>query len=211
MISYNINFSINLLSASPVGMSSETLLEEIKSTLAPVQPGYLTKHTAATEEKLNSLIVAEQVRISSLKRQNELVNKLAKELPARVSGVDKEIQQAIVNREELEKLEKSRNSDIQKITARKLVLEKQFKEVTAALRAKRQDEAAALFQKDQVWELITRVVDLRKQVTRYCLKSPSEKASATDMAYLSMRIDKNDALLKEIESRLSDIEETQFR
>lgn len=191
-------------------MSSETLLEEIKSTLVPVQSGYMTKHKSATGEKLNSLIVAEQVRISSLKRQNELVNKLAKELPARVSAVDKEVSQAIGHREELEKLEKSRNSEIQKITARKQVLEKQFKEVNAALRARREDEAAALFQKDQVWELITRVVDLRKQVTRYCLKSPSEKASASDMAYLSMRIDENDALLKEIESRLSDIVESKF-
>jgi hypothetical protein len=87
-------------------------------------------------------------------------------------------------------------------------LEIEFKRVANALRLKRESESVAIFQKEKIYETISRIVDVRKSLAGRFTKPVPTKGD--DVSYLSLRIEQNDALLKEIDARLADIVDAHF-
>jgi hypothetical protein len=188
--------SDQILSSADI-MSSDTLLEEIRATLGPVKPGYLKN---SNKEDLNSIIVAEQVRISSLRRHNELVNKLASELPNRVRELEAETDTIRGEQSELENMEKVRARKIEELILKSKSLETQFNETSKHLKEKLTEEAFSIFQKDELMVLLDRIIELRRQVN-----APLLKAGGRDAAVLAARIDFNGDMLREISDRLNQL------
>jgi len=191
---------------------SDVLLEEIRDNVENFikDPKFLTNKLKADDakDKINSIIVAEQIKLGSLRRQHELVNKMHLELPGRISQVESDIISLEKNRLELESTLQDHQSRVQDIFGKILELKLQFEDVLARLEAKREDQALSIFQREHVWELITKIVDLRKFSTPFLVKSvDSVLGSATkeknDFEYLSLRIDQNDAMLRTAEEQLN--------
>ena len=176
---------------------SDVLLEEIKATLGPVKTGYLKN---SKKEDLNSVLVAEQVRISSLRRHNELVNKMALELPNRVHDLEKEIEKIKQDQKELLEMETVRARKIEELIINSKKLEEKYLVATKELNEKRLDESFSIFQKDEVMSLLERIIELRRQVNIPLIKSAGKDASV-----LSARIDHNGELLREISDRINQI------
>ena len=190
-------------------MSSQILLEEITSTLRPVieKPKLFTSGPKE-KDKIEGLIVTEQVRLASLRRQQELVAKLADELPGRISQIAQEAGELERQNAALRREEEARMKIISSLRVKNQNLEIEFKRVANALRLKRESESVAIFQKEKIYETISRIVDVRKSLAGRFTKPVPTKGD--DVSYLSLRIEQNDALLKEIDARLADIVDAHF-
>jgi hypothetical protein len=193
-------------------MSSDILLEEIRENVKNFvkDPKFLTNQLKDAQDKINSIVIAEQVKLGSLRRQHELVNKLHAELPNRISEIEKECSRVLKDKKELESVFQRHSQDVDKISQKNVELKQQFDEVLKNLHIKRVDEALSIIQREQVWELITKVLDLRKYTLPLLLKSAdtvlaSAEKERSDFEYLSMRIDQNDALIKITEEKLNSI------
>jgi len=196
-----------------VYMSSELLLEEIRENAKGFTGKFLTNQLESTKDigdKINSIVLAEHVKLNSLRRQHELVNKLKSEMPDRISEIEKQIKSVESGKKDLEDKLKNQMNEVTKLEANKDKLSKQFDEVIARLTVKKADEALSIIQREYVWELITKIVELRKGLGPY-LGSSGEGGSgdteknARDIEYLTMRIEQNDALLKSAERRLEEL------
>lgn len=190
-------------------MSSELLLEEIRENAKGFTGKFLTKQLESTSdvnEKINSIILAEHVKLNSLRRQHELVEKLKSELPARVSEIEKQIRELDSDRKALEEQIASQVKKVEKLETSKTELTKQFDDIVARLHAKKSDEALSIIQREYVWELITKIVELRKSLGPYFGGSGEDTAKEKrDIDYLSMRLEQNEALLKSAENRLQEL------
>ena len=195
-------------------MSSDILLEEIRENVKGLEGKFLTKQLDAStvdmNEKINSIILAEHVKITSLKRQHELVNKLRSELPGRIAEVQKQIKSVDKGRKEIEDKLLSLKQEIDKVDENKEKLTAQFDDVIGKLRAKKADEAISSIQREYVWELITKLVELRKSLSPYLggtkeSTSLSAEKERRDIEYLSMRLEQNESLLKSAERSLEEL------
>ena len=190
-------------------MSSEVLLEEIIATVKPVVEKKNFLSSSKSKDKIEGLLVTEQVRLASLRRQQELVSKLASELPARIAQMETEAGQLARESEELKRAETERAKRISDLKLARDRLEIEFKRIAAQLKQKRENEAVAVFQKEKIYETISRVVEVRKSLAGRFVKAVGSKQD-DDARYLSLRIEQNDALLKEIDERLSEIVDAHF-
>ena len=193
---------------------SEALLDEISSNLKPIlaSKNFLTKDLS-TSEKVNLLIVGEQVRINALKRQHELVKKLNDEIPARVDKIKRQTADLEKSGSELARQEEARRAQIAQLRARRESLQRQFVEVSNQLSEKSEIEIISNFQKNQIFELISKLVDLRTGLARHMIKPLSGAASSGrpgDGEYLSLRIEENEKLLKQIQATLNEAVERRF-
>lgn len=193
-------------------MSSDILLEEIRENSKGFTGNFLTKQLEAssekTKEKINSIILAEHVKLNSLKRQHELVNKLKSEMSGRVSEIRNGIRDLEAGNTAIGETIKGQIAKVDELEKNKDKLKVQFEDVLARLHAKKSDEALSAIQREYVWELITKIVALRKVLSPYFggvmgTSSNAEK-DKRDMDYLSMRIDQNESLIRSAERHLSE-------
>jgi hypothetical protein len=194
-------------------MSSDILLEEIRENSKGFTGNFLTKQFEAssekTKEKINSIILAEHVKLNSLKRQHELVNKLKSEMSGRVSEIQNGIRGLEAGNTAIGETIKGQIAKVDELEKNKDKLKVQFEDVLARLHAKMSDEALSAIQREYVWELITKIVELRKVLSPYFggvmgTSSNAEK-DKRDMDYLSMRIDQNESLIRSAERHLSEL------
>lgn len=186
-------------------MSSDILLEEVNATVRDISNQFLSSKLSAssTVDDLNSLLVKEQVRLASLRRQQDLAAKLAKDLPDRITKIE-------VEAAELEKLNKAliaeenqRQIKLKQLVSRQEELGKLVEIVSDQINKSRESEALSFFQKNNLWFLISRVVELRKAlVVGTEAGSSSSIKEEADFEYLSSRIEQNDRLIRQIEDGL---------
>lgn len=169
---------------------SEALLEAVDSCLPPQSGGFLKKSSV---DDTTSAVVAEQVKLGSLLRHHELLIKLHAELPARRIAVEKELEAIRRAGSDLAAHQKSRLDRIQQLENRQCEIDTQFASLMAALSDRREIEALSIFQKEKVWELITRVLALRKAVP-----APVSR----DSQILANRLGQNEHALRRIDVRL---------
>ena len=196
-------------------MSSDLLLEEIQENAKGFTGKFLTKQLESTKdvkEKINSIVLAEHVKLNSLRRQHELVNKLKAEMPARIAEIEKQIKNLESDKKLVEEKLISQMNEVEKLEANKDKLTKQFEDVISRLHAKKADEAFSIIQREYVWELITKIVELRKGLGPYVGMSEggsgNTEKNQRDIEYLTLRIEQNDSLLKSAERQLEELIES---
>jgi hypothetical protein len=194
-------------------MSSDILLEEIRENAKGFVGSFLTKQLESssekTTEKINSIILAEHVKLNSLKRQHELVNKLKAEMTGRIADAQRRLEDLVAGKKAIEKTIKGQIAKVDELEKNKNNLKIKFDDILARLHAKKSDEALSAIQREYVWELITRIVEIRKGLSPYFGGVSGGSANAEkekrDIDYLSMRLDQNETLIKSAERQLADI------
>jgi hypothetical protein len=187
-------------------MSSDILLQELEKTLEGVEPGYLTKKvpSVSSADEVNSLLVKEQVRLSSLRRQQDLALKLAADLPARIAKIEAEAKSVEESSKALLAEEKAREQKLRDARKKREEIESEMRGISRKLQEKRVSDSISNLQKDQLWSLISRVVDVRKSLVsaldHYNQRSLKDES---DFEYLRARIERNEELIQEIESKLT--------
>jgi hypothetical protein len=179
-------------------MSSDLLLEQVENT---VKESFLDSKNIGSLEEVHRMIAKEQVRLASLRRQQELAIKLASELPDRISRAESKIAELERSGRELITQDKARRSEIEKLKNRQTQLLQQVEDICKQIVDNREATALKNFQKDNLWFLISQVVDLRKNLVN-AKQSPKLAPSTGDFEYLSSLIERNDKLIREIESLL---------
>lgn len=186
-------------------MSSEILLKEINETIHHVKSVWSTLKTLPREQ-LESTLISEQVKLNSLKRQQELLVKLNSEFPGRVDTITRDTEELRKVQDELKRARTKQNEEIEKLTLQKQALKSQIDVVIKQLQDEQQLEQLSSFQRETLWELISEVGDLRKRVADHRLtQAPMSSQELSDYEFLSSKIQQNDHLIKDAEEKLSHI------
>jgi hypothetical protein len=188
-------------------MSSDTLLEEVNETVKDIKKKFLSSKLSESSsvDDLNSLLVKEQVRLGSLRRQQELAMKLASDLPDRIEKIEEESKELEkLNRDLLEQ-EILRKKRIEEIKNRQNELIENVEKILKLIQQSREYESISLFKKNNLWFLISRVVDLRKSLLTNHSSSMKSLKDEADYDLLSHKIEHNDRLIREIENKLSNL------
>jgi chromosome segregation ATPase len=186
-------------------MSSEILLKEINETIDHVKSVWSTLKTLP-KEQLESTLISEQVKLNSLKRQQELLVKLNSEFPGRVDTITRDTEELRKVQDELKRARTKQNEEIEKLTLQKQALKSQIDVVIKQLQDEQQLEQLSLFQRETLWELISEVGDLRKRVADHRLtQAPMSSQELSDYEFLSSKIQQNDQLIKDAEQKLTHI------
>ena len=187
-------------------MSSDILLQELEKTLEGVEPGYLTKKvpSVSSADDLNSLLLKEQVRLASLRRQQDLAVKLAADLPDRIAKIEAEAKSVEEASTQLLAEEKTRQRKLEEMRTKREKIEVEMRDISRKLKEKRVSDSISNLQKDQLWSLISRVVDVRKSLVS-ALDQFNQRSlkDESDFEYLRARIERNEELIQEIESKLT--------
>lgn len=184
-------------------MSSDVLLKEINENLTQVSAG-IKKMMSADGGDIDSSIIAEQVKINTLKRQHELVLKLNSEFPSRIDQITKDIGALKNVQAELLKSRKHQTEQITQLKQQEESLSKQAMELVHRIQEQREFEQLSLFQRDTLWRLISEAIDLRKKIASQRLaQGPLSTQDLNDYEFLSSKIEQNDILLKQTEQSLN--------
>jgi chromosome segregation ATPase len=186
-------------------MSSEILLKEINETIDHVKSVWSTLKTLPRDQ-LESTLISEQVKLNSLKRQQELLVKLNSEFPGRVDTITRDTEELRKVQDELKRARTKQNEEIEKLTLQKQALKSQIDVVITQLHDEQQLEQLSLFQRETLWELISEVGDLRKRIADHRLtQAPMSSQELSDYEFLSSKIQQNDQLIKDAEQKLTHI------
>jgi hypothetical protein len=166
---------------------SDALLDEVSIALKP--PSF-TVAAHKSGESLNAHVLAEQVKIGSLIRCMELLARLSGDLPQRIGEVNKRIDQVSKDSDLLVEQEKERRKKIVEIVENQKIIFQKFNELLRLIQIRREHEALSRFEKETEWELLKRVKDAQRLLVR----------RDGDNEILSMKMDKNDDILSQIES-----------
>ena len=181
-------------------MSSDILLQEVAETVKGLTVPLSTQ--ATTKDELQALLVKQQVRMGSLRRQQELAVKLCDELPDRISEITEKSKELGREVSELQHSEQRQKQDIEKMKLKQIDLEKKVSEIMDLITSSREEETVKKFQINNAWHLINRVTDMRRAMSLAQRMADPGPRSEGDFDYLSARIEHNEKVIREIESHI---------
>ena len=183
-------------------MSSDILYEEVICNLNKGDPKFLTclsKKKDVTMDELNLAIISEKVKMDSLIRQHELLVKLNLEIPTRFEKLEIMISKLVQDEKELKSKQIEQEDAIERIRNQGEKMKLQLDDICRQICENREIESLSLFQREKVWELITRVVDLRKRVLSQKLLMISSEKDRKDYEYISKKIEENEICICKIQ------------
>jgi hypothetical protein len=181
-------------------MSSEVLLTEIEDNLKNIKN--FSELSKLDENGLKKVIIEETVKLSSLKRQSELIAKLNSDFPGRISEIGNKLDNLNINSNNLKNEEIERERRIEGVRARERELEKQFETVLNLIDNFKINEKLNEIQKFKIYEIISKIYEINKN-RKIEFKSEKEE---NDFNFLSFQISQNDDKIRKISKIINKIE-----